>query len=201
MRSTSSDRVTLRRYRPSKSDLVSRDFRLSLTVMSESPVKRLFSFPNPVNETSARLVATGVVLQSILFLVIREWWVLVPLAYGFVARVLTGPTLSPLGTLVTTVITPRLSIEHSFVPGPPKRFAQGIGVAFSVTALIASLAGANTLAVVVIAGLLGAASLEAFAGYCLGCKIFNLLIRAGLIPESICEECADITSRLSRTAV
>jgi len=201
MRSTSSDRVTLRRYRPSKSDLVSRDFRLSLTVMTESPVKRLFSFPNPVNETSARLVATGVVLQSILFLVIREWWVLVPLAYGFVARVLTGPTLSPLGTLVTTVITPRLSIEHSFVPGPPKRFAQGIGVAFSVTALIASLAGANTLAVVVIAGLLGAASLEAFAGYCLGCKIFNLLIRAGLIPESICEECADITSRLSRTAV
>lgn len=169
--------------------------------MTESPVKRLFSFPNPVNETSARLVATGVVLQSILFLVIREWWVLVPLAYGFVARVLAGPTLSPLGTLVTTVITPRLSIEHSFVPGPPKRFAQGIGVAFSVTALIASLAGANTLAVVVIAGLLGAASLEAFAGYCLGCKIFNLLIRAGLVPESICEECADITSRLSRTVV
>lgn len=169
--------------------------------MSESPVKRFFSFPNPVNETSARLVATGVVLQSVLFLVIREWWVLVPLAYGFVARVLTGPTLSPLGTLVTKVITPRLSIKHSFVPGPPKRFAQGIGVAFSVTALIASLAGANTLAVIVIVGLLGAASLEAFAGYCLGCKIFNLLIRAGVVPESICEECADITSRLSRTAV
>lgn len=169
--------------------------------MSESAVKRFFSFPNPVNETSARLVATGVVLQSVLFLVIREWWVLVPLAYGFVARVLTGPTLSPLGTLVTKVITPRLSIEHSFVPGPPKRFAQGIGVAFSVTALIASLAGANTFAVIVIAGLLGAASLEAFAGYCLGCKIFNLLIRAGLVPESVCEECADITGRLSRTAV
>ena len=169
--------------------------------MSESAVKRFFSFPNPVNETSARLVATGVVLQSVLFLVIREWWVLVLLAYGFVARVLTGPTLSPLGTLVTKVITPRLSIEHSFVPGPPKRFAQGIGVAFSVTALIASLAGANTFAVIVIVGLLGAASLEAFAGYCLGCKIFNLLIRAGVVPESICEECADITSRLSRTAV
>lgn len=168
--------------------------------MSESPVKRFLSFPNPVNETSARLVATGVVLQSVLFLVIREWWVLAPLAYGFVARVLTGPTLSPLGTLVTKVITPRLSIEHSFVPGPPKRFAQGIGVAFSVSALIASLAGANTFAVIVIAGLLGAASLEAFAGYCLGCKIFNLLIRAGVVPESICEECADITGRLSRTA-
>ncbi|MEY4224794.1 MAG: hypothetical protein RIS33_1728, partial [Actinomycetota bacterium] len=68
-----------------------------------SSSRGLFSFPNPVNEISARLVAAGVVLQAILFLVIREWWVLVPLAYGFVARVLTGPTLSPLGTLVTKV--------------------------------------------------------------------------------------------------
>lgn len=170
---------------------------LSLRSMSE----RLFSFPNPVNETSARLVATGVVLQSIAFLVLREWWVLVPLAYGFVARVLTGPTLSPLGTLVTKVITPRLRVEHRFVPGPPKRFAQGIGVVFSVAGLIASLAGADVLAVVVIAGLLGAASLEAFAGYCLGCTIFNALIRAGLVPASVCEECADISARLTRTAV
>jgi len=162
---------------------------------------RRFPFPDPVNEVAARLVAAGVVVMAAVTLAFGLEWMLWVLAYGFVARVLTGPTLSPLGTLVTTVITPRLSIEHSFVPGPPKRFAQGIGVAFSVTALIASLAGANTLAVVVIAGLLVAASLEAFAGYCLGCKIFNLLIRAGLIPESICEECADITSRLSRTAV
>ncbi len=168
--------------------------------MSTSPAPRLFSFPNPVNETSARLVATGVVLQSVLFLVIREWWVLVPLAYGFVARVLTGPTLSPLGSLVTKVITPRLKREHSFVPGPPKRFAQAIGVVFSVTALVASLAGSTTVAVIVIVGLLGAASLEAFVGYCLGCTIFNLLIRAGLVPASVCEECADITGRLSRTA-
>ena len=44
------------------------------------------------------------------------------LAYGFVARVLTGPTLSPLGQLVTRVVTPALDIEARPVPGPPKRF-------------------------------------------------------------------------------
>jgi hypothetical protein len=52
---------------------------------------------------------------------------LAPLAYGFVARVLTGPTLSPLGQLVTRVVTPRLPVAPRPVPGPPKRFAQGIG--------------------------------------------------------------------------
>jgi len=35
-------------------------------------VRSWFGFPNPVNETSARLVAAGAVLQSIAFLVVRE---------------------------------------------------------------------------------------------------------------------------------
>ena len=86
------------------------------------------------------------------------------------------------------------------MPGPPKRFAQGIGVAFSVTALVLELVGADTAAVVVIAMLLVAASLEAFAGFCLGCVMFSGLIRLGVVPESVCAECADITGRLSRSA-
>ena len=45
-------------------------------------------------------------------LLITGWhWIVLVLAYGFVARVLTGPTLSPLGQLVTRVITPALPIE------------------------------------------------------------------------------------------
>lgn len=158
----------------------------------------VFSFPNPVNELSARLVATGVVIQGVLFLVIREWWVLVPLAYGFLARVASGPRFSPLGLLVTQVIVPRLGREPKWVPGPPKRFAQGIGVVFSVTALVLEVAGADGAAVVVIALLLVAAGLEAFVGFCLGCTMFRGLMRIGLIPESVCLECSDITGRLNR---
>ncbi len=41
-------------------------------------------------------------------LVFDQRWLIVVLAYGFVARVLTGPTLSPLGQLVTRVLTPAL---------------------------------------------------------------------------------------------
>lgn len=158
----------------------------------------LFSFPNPVNETSARLVAGGVVGLAGLYLLTGWGAVLAVLTYGFWARVLTGPTLSPLGRLVTEVITPRIDIEHRFVSGPPKRFAQGIGAAFTTTASVAHLLGAGAVATVAIALLTAAASLEALAGYCLGCKIYGVLIRFGLRPADDCVECADLGDRLDR---
>ena len=161
-----------------------------------SGVRKLLGFPNPVNETSARLVASGVVAQSVAFLAVRQWWVLVPLAYGFLARVLTGPRLSPLGQFVTRVVTPRLDIDHRFVPGPPKRFAQGMGLTFSSGALLAWGVGANAITYVLIAGLIAAATLESVFAICLGCLVFNRLMRWGLIPADVCAECNDLSDHL-----
>jgi len=155
-------------------------------------VRQLFSFPDPVNETSARVVAAGVVVQAIVFLVLREGWLLVPLVYGFAARVLTGPTLSPLGQFATRVVTPRLAGPHRLVPGPPKRFAQGVGLVFSAAAALAWLLGAPVVAVVVLLGLVLAASLEAVVALCLGCVVFNRLWG--------CVDCDDITERVSARA-
>ncbi len=154
-------------------------------------------FPNPVNETSARLVAAGVVAQVVAFGVLRSGWLLVPLVYGFVARVIAGPTLSPLGQVVTRWVTPRLAIDHRLVPGPPKRFAQGMGVAFSVVTAVLWATGHSTLAMVVVLMLGGAALLESAFGICLGCIVFGQLMRWGLIPESTCAECGDISGRLA----
>lgn len=159
---------------------------------------RLFGFPNPVNETSARLVAAGVVAMGITFLVLQQWWVLAVLAYGFLARVLSGPRFSPLGQFVTSVVTPRLTrVQHKFVPGPPKRFAQGVGLVFSGGALAAFGLGAPVAANVLIAGLVVAATLESAFAVCLGCIAFSWLMRLGLIPDTVCLECADISRRLS----
>ncbi|MDP9463141.1 MAG: DUF4395 domain-containing protein [Actinomycetota bacterium] len=157
----------------------------------------MLDFPNPVNETSARLVASGVIAQGIAFVAVRQWWVLVPLVYGFLARVLTGPRLSPLGQVVTRVITPRLDVDHRFVPGPPKRFAQGLGLVFSGGALLAWSVGAHPLSYVLIGGLLVAATLEAVFAICLGCIVFNRLMRWGFIPADVCAECNDISRRLA----
>jgi Domain of unknown function (DUF4395) len=163
----------------------------------EFDMRELFAFPNPVNEKAARVVA-GVVFATALLILATSWyWLLIPLAYGFWARVLTGPTLSPLGAVAQRVVAPRLGPPKP-VPGPPKRFAQGMGAAFSTAALILALiAGAHTAADVVLGLLAVAAGLESIFAVCLGCHTFALLMRAGLVPESVCTECADITGRLS----
>jgi hypothetical protein len=153
----------------------------------------VFSFPDPVNEVSARLVAAGVVLMGLATIALDAPWILIPVAYGFVARVLTGPTLSPLGQLVTRVMTPRLGVEPKYVPGPPKRFAQGIGVVFSVTALVLTFGFDDFAAAkVVLALLVTAAVLESVFALCLGCKAFAVLMRLGVIPEEVCERCNNI---------
>lgn len=162
-------------------------------------IRSLFSFPDPVNEVSARLVAAGVVVMASAAILLDLRWLTALIAYGFVARVLTGPTLSPLGQLVTRVVTPRLGLPARPVPGPPKRFAQGIGAALSLAAAVLALGldrwGA---AQVVLAVLAAAASLEAALGLCLGCRIFAVLMRAGVIPGSVCARCHDLWGDVGR---
>ena len=162
-------------------------------------MRNLFSFPNPVNEKAARIVA-GVVLVLALVVLASSWyWLLVPLAYGFWARLLTGPTLSPLGWAAQNVVAPRLGAKTP-VPGPPKRFAQGIGALVSTVALVLALVlGDHTAANAVLLVLVVAAGLESILGHCLGCRVFGLLMRAGLVPEVVCQECADVSRRLRTT--
>ncbi|MDQ1437450.1 MAG: hypothetical protein QOK43_1079 [Acidimicrobiaceae bacterium] len=155
----------------------------------------LVSFPNPVNEVSARVVAGGVVLMALAGLLLRQPLVLVPLAYGFWARVLTGPKLSPLGQLATRVVTPALPAEPKPVPGPPKRFAQGIGAALTTVGLVLALAGVAAGAYVVLGVMVVFATLESVFGLCVGCKVFALLMRLGLIPEDVCEACNNLSLR------
>ena len=155
-------------------------------------VGALFSFPNPVNEVSARLVAAGVVVMCVLTIACNLKWATAVIAYGFVARLLTGPTLSPLGQLMTRVVTPRLPLAARPVAGPPKRFAQGIGVAFSVTALVLTILGFWGAAQIVLGLVATAAFLESAFGLCLGCKAFAVLMRFGVVPEEVCARCNNI---------
>jgi Domain of unknown function (DUF4395) len=59
----------------------------------------------------------------------------------------------------------------------------------------------------VLGALVVAAGLEAALGLCLGCQIFALLMRVGVIPREVCERCADLgwrghgsTQRVTTTA-
>lgn len=155
----------------------------------------LFSFPNPVNDWAARTVAAGVLAMALLALGLDQPWFLVPLVYGFWARVLTGPSLSPLGQLATRVIAPRLPFPPRATPGPPKRFAQAMGAAVTTAALLVWVTAGWSVARWLLVVLCLPAVLEAGLGFCVGCRIFAWLMRLGVVPESVCEECADLTRR------
>ncbi len=153
---------------------------------------KLLSFPNPVNEKAARVVAGGVFVLSIVTLATGAYWLAAVLAYGFVARVATGPRLSPLGQAATRLVAPRLG-EAKPVPGPPKRFAQAIGAVMTIAIALFALAGDNhTVADVLLAGMILGSGLESIFAFCVGCRLFALLMRAGLIPESVCLECGGL---------
>jgi Domain of unknown function (DUF4395) len=154
----------------------------------------MFSFPDTVNEKAARVVAGVVALTGLVAIVTGAHWLALPLAYGFVARVLAGPRLSPLALFATRVAAPRLG-EPRTVPGPPKRFAQGMGAAMTTAAVAAWLLGASGAAGVLLGMLVVAATLESVLAFCLGCQVFALLMRAGLIPDQVCARCANLGAR------
>jgi len=158
----------------------------------------VFGFPDPVNEKAARTVAAQVLLISAASLILgatvsTAWlWAVAVLAVGFLARVLTGPTLSPVGQLATRVVAPRLG-PAKLVPGPPKRFAQTIGlvVTAAATALLAAGYPGGTQALL---GLMVVASgLESIFAFCIGCRVFAALMRIGVIPERVCAACANVS--------
>lgn len=158
----------------------------------------LLKFPDPVNEIAARLVAGVVVILTTLYLFTGNVLLLGFVVYGFVARAATGPTLSPVAQLVTRGIVPRLRIAERPTPGPPKRFAQGIGATLSLAALTLHLTaapGASALMMLVLV----AASLESFLGVCLGCTIFARLMKLGVIPDTVCDACANLSLRTGFT--
>lgn len=165
-------------------------------------MRELFRFPDPVNETSARLVAAFVVAEAVVFLVTREAWILVPLTYGFLARVATGPTLSPVGQFVTRIATPHAEgwirgrsadFRSRQVPGRPKRFAQAIGLSFTAPASIAWLLDAHAAAFALIGLLAVAATLEAAFAICLGCIAYSAIWG--------CADCDDISERLRQALI
>ncbi len=167
-----------------------------------SQMSKTFTFPNPVNEYAARSVAAGVVLLALATVVSGFHPLVLVILYGFLARVAAGPRFSPLGRLASEYIAPKLPVQPRFVAGPPKRFAQSIGLAFSLAATVAYFVIGSAFAGNLILSVLALfAVLESGFGFCAGCKIFAILMKLGLIPNDVCVECSNIWTRQKSPAI
>ena len=152
-------------------------------------VTKVFSFHHPVN-----VVAGMVVLLSSAIIILDLPELLFVLVYGFLACVLNGPTLSPMGQLATRALVPLLGNPVRLVAGPPKRFARAVGLGFSTASLILYYAfGLTQAAYGVLGVLILFATLESAAGFCAGCMVFGYLMRWGLVPKETCEKCSNLS--------
>ena len=90
-----------------------------------------------------------------------------------------GVQRTPHAWLFRTVVRPRLSAPEDLEDPAPPRFAQAVGLAFALVALVGYLTGLTLLGQVATGFALVAALLNAVFGFCLGCEMYLLIRRGG----------------------
>ncbi len=132
---------------------------------------------------------TAVLLLLTLFLGlagldVAAFVVLLVISALFAWGAFAGIQRHPYGALFRTVVRPRLAPPAEREDPAPPTFAQGVGFVITALGLLLALFGVP-YAVVVAAGLaFVAAFLNSVFGYCLGCQIYLLLVRAGVIRRT-----------------
>lgn len=147
------------------------------------------SFPETVNERAARCLALEVALLAFAGFLFAWVWMAPLLALGFFLRVWAGSRFDPMARLAVSAAEKVAGQKE--VPGPPKRFAQLLGLFLMVAASAALFLGFSSITLGALLLLFVLASLEALGGVCMGCKMFSGMMRIGWIPENICRRCRD----------
>lgn len=97
---------------------------------------------------------------------------------AFAAGALLGLRFQPYGWLFRRVVRPRLAPPAELEDERPPRFAQAVGLGFSVVALAGAILGASVVFYLAVGFALVAALLNAVFDFCLGCELYLLGRRA-----------------------
>jgi len=128
-----------------------------------------------VDEYQVRILALIVTLTAATYVWSGSVWLLALLCYDFAVRIFGIPKGSPF-FLVSRVINARLPYAAKPVDAGPKKFAAKIGFLLAVTALLLALAGYASGTVWLMGLMAIFALLEAACGFCVGCKLYTLLL-------------------------
>ena len=109
---------------------------------------------------------------------------LVVLAAIFVWSAAVGVARNPWSTIFRRLIRPRLAPPTELEDAAPPTFAQGVGAVVTLIGVVLHLFGVPYGLVIAAAAAFVAAFLNAAFGYCLGCQIYLLLVRAGVIRRT-----------------
>lgn len=92
-----------------------------------------------------------------------------------------GVQRHPYGLLFKKLVRPRLAAPSELEDPTPPTFAQGVGFVITAIGLVLHLVGVPYALVIAASAAFIAAFLNAVFGYCLGCQIYLLLVRLGVL--------------------
>ena len=110
-------------------------------------------------------------------LVTGSIWVAVFQAIVFAIGAFKGPQFTPYAFIYRSLIKPRLKSPLRTEDVRPPKFAQSIGLAFAIVAIVGAATGSSVVFTVAVAAALAAAFLNAAFDFCLGCQVYLILAR------------------------
>ena len=133
--------------------------------------------PQPIDPRGPRF-NQAVLAAALVVGFVLDWRAVIPLfAVVLLLGAAFGPRHGPFLRLYAEVIKPRLAPPAELEDPRPPRFAQAVGLGFTVVALVGYLTGAVLLAQVAVGLAVVAAFLNAAFGFCLGCELYLRGIR------------------------
>ena len=80
--------------------------------------------------------------------------------------------------------------DITVIVGPPKQFAQSIGLIFALLSIISYFVLTLPLITnILLIILMFFADLESIIGFCSGCFMFKYLMKFGLVSQKVCDRC------------
>ena len=139
-----------------------------------------FHFPHVINEAESRIhqYLAGFLMISFVILGIytKYWYVYLYIVYGYFIRIISGPKFCPNAWLVLFVLSPIVQkyhlMESEIVPSAPKRFAQFIGLIFSILYCVLMYLSYPLIARILAGIHIVLSLLAAVTSYCLGCHVY-----------------------------
>lgn len=129
-----------------------------------------------INEKVARFNALLITAAALAFIFTPAKWIIYPLGVDFIIRAFWNSAYSPV-SMVSRTLLKFINAKPLMINAGPKIFSAKIGFTFCVVIGILNASGIDTGANITAGMLTFAAALEAFLGYCVGCKIYSLMYR------------------------
>jgi len=147
--------------------------------------------PRVIDPRGPRFTASATALLLLITVVlavagadVAAWILLAAISLLFAWSAVAGIRRNPFSVVFRSLIQPRLGPPAELEDPRPPTFAQAVGFAVTIAGVILGALGVTTAVPIAAAAAFIAAFLNAAFGYCLGCQLYLLLVRARVIPKT-----------------